>query len=69
MSLDLEHGVVIFGGGEEERKTTFATWDLCVFIGVGVIEAEMSFVFIHFAFNMVELNIPHKPEAWQRYQG
>ena len=40
-----------------------------MFVGVEVTEAEMSFIFRHFAFNMIELNIPHKPEAWQRYEG
>lgn len=37
-----------------------------MFVGVGVTEAEMSFMFGHFTFNMIELNIPCKPEASRR---
>lgn len=37
-----------------------------MFVGVGVTEAEMSFMFGHFTFSMIELNMPCKLEASRR---
>lgn len=43
---------------------------MCVFVGSGVTEAEINFMFGDF--NMIEpplVNIPCKPKAWKRYKG